>query len=72
MANPPIIDEIRQAIESLDYGSVEVIVQNGEITQISTRIIKKTNVKQTQPGQKIAGAVVQKRGGSGININFKY
>ncbi len=45
MAQISIMDEIKKTIESLDYGSVEVIVQNGEVTQISTRIIKKTNLK---------------------------
>ncbi|MBI4098081.1 MAG: YezD family protein [Candidatus Levybacteria bacterium] len=69
MADTNIIDEIRQAIEGLNYGSVEVIVQDGQVTQISTRIIKKTNVKNTAP--KITGRV-QKAGKSGININFKY
>ena len=72
MANMSIIDEIRQALESLDYGSVEVIVQNGQVTQISTRIIKKTNIKSTEISQKITGAVVRKGSRSGININFKY
>lgn len=68
MAQSSIIDEIKRTIESLDYGSVEVIVQNGQVTQISTRIIKKTNVK---PVVKITQNV-QKAGKSGINLNFKY
>ena len=67
MPNSSIIDEIKQAIESLDYGSVEVIVQNGEITQISTRIIKKTNVKP-----QITRAIVRKGTHTDINVNFKY
>ncbi len=69
MADSSIIDEIREAIEHINYGSVEVIVQEGVVTQISTRIIKKTNVKNAAP--KITGRV-QKAGKSGININFKY
>lgn len=69
MAQASIIDEIREAIESIEYGSVEVIVQNGEVTQISTRIIKKTN---TQNKPKVTGTVMKKSGRSGININFKY
>lgn len=36
------IDEIKQAIQGLDYGSVEIHVVNSEITQISKRMIKKT------------------------------
>ncbi len=61
MANSSIIDEIKNALESIDYGSVEVIVQNHEVTQISTRIIKKTKTNNTKksPAQE-------------VNLNFKY
>lgn len=68
MANSSIFDEIKEAIEGIDYGSVEVIVQNGQVTQISTRIIKKTSVA---PTVKISGQV-KKNVRNGININFKY
>ena len=44
MADQSIIDEIKEAIDNVNFGSVEVIVQNGEVTQISIRIIKKTKV----------------------------
>jgi len=71
MADSSIIDEIIQSIDNINFGSVEVIVQNGQVTQISTRIIKKTKI-QTAPAKKIAGAVIRKGSGSGININFKY
>jgi hypothetical protein len=69
MSNSSIIDEIKEAIDNIDYGSVEVIVQNGEVTQISTRIIKKTNLKAQR---NITQATVKKSTGSGINLNFKY
>lgn len=68
MAETSIIDEIKKILERLDYGSVEVIVQDGQVTQISTRIIKKTSVKQSG---KITGTM-QKSSKSGINVNFKY
>jgi hypothetical protein len=36
--------ELKQALKSVDsYGSVEVFVQNGVVTQITVRNIKKTN-----------------------------
>lgn len=68
MANISIMDEIKRTIESLKWGSVEVIVQDGQVTQISTRIIKKTSSK---PEEKITGKV-QKTNKPGINLNFKY
>jgi hypothetical protein len=71
MADQTIIDEIRNALDSIKYGSVEVIVQDGEVTQISTRIIKKTK-QVTKPVRKITGSVIKKGSESGINVNFKY
>ena len=75
MADQSIVDEIVQAIDNIHFGSVEVIVQNGQVTQISTRIIKKTNVS-SKPTKKITGAIpgaiLRKRSGTGINLNFKY
>lgn len=70
MTQLSIIEEIKKIIESLDYGSVEVIVQDKQVTQISTRIIKKTNSK-IKPATKIAPKV-DKEGRPGINVNFKY
>ncbi len=71
MADQSIIDEIAKALDNINFGSVEVIVQNGQVTQISTRIIKKTKVT-TSNARKITGTVIRKGSGSGININFKY
>ena len=71
MADHSIIDEINEAIDKINFGSVEVIVQNGEVTQISIRIIKKTKVHTKNEG-KITGAFIRKGSGSGINLNFKY
>ena len=68
MAEISIIDEIKRTIESLEWGSVEVIVQDGQVTQISTRIIKKTTTKQA--GQETG--TVKKSNKPGINLNFKY
>lgn len=68
MANKILIDEIANAIENISFGSVEVIIQGGEVTQISTRIIKKTNIK---PSGKVTGRI-QKADKHGINLNFKY
>jgi len=71
MINQSIMDEIKSSINSINYGSVEVYIQNGQITQISTRIIKKTNAL-IKPTKKVSGVVIRKGSGSGINLNFKY
>jgi len=73
MANTPIsvFDEIKEAIISLRWGSVEVIVQDGQVTQISTRIIKKTKSQSQNLNQKPAKNI-KKNDKAGINLNFKY
>ena len=66
-----ILDEIRQSLENINFGSVEIIVQDGQVTQISTRIIKKTNT--VKPQENINGVRnLKKKTSSGININLKY
>ncbi len=38
-----LVSEITKALSGIDsYGSIEIYVQNGEVTQISVRNIKKT------------------------------
>ena len=69
MASSTIYDEIKRTIESLNFGSVEVIVQDGEVTQISTRIIKKTKLK-SQDQDNVRN--IQRSRKNGINLNFKY
>ena len=71
MADQNIISEIKQAIENIQYGSVEVIVQDGTVTQISTRIIKKTNLKPQQtPVNEVKN--LKKKVNTGLSINLKY
>ena len=38
-----LIEEIKEALSSIDWGSIEIYVQNSEVTQITRRQIKKTN-----------------------------
>jgi len=38
-----LTEEIKEALDGLDYGSVEIYIQNGKVTQITKRKIKKTN-----------------------------
>ncbi len=71
MADSSVFSEIKEAIGNLKWGSVEVIVQNGEVTQISTRIIKKTNA-QTRNISPKAVKNIKKSDKAGINLNFKY
>jgi len=40
-----LLEELKRAVESVpDYGSIEIFVTDGFVSQISTRKIKKTNV----------------------------
>jgi hypothetical protein len=40
-----LIDEIKKALKDIAYGSVEIYVVAHQVTQITRRLIKKTNVK---------------------------
>lgn len=44
------LGEIREALHELQFGSVEIFVQDGLITQITKRIIKKTKAPDKKKG----------------------
>jgi len=55
-----LIDEIKEALESVKFGSIEIFIQNKIVTQITVRNIRKTSVEiqeeekvQQVPKQKI-------------------
>lgn len=39
-----LIDEVKNALQSVSYGSVEIFVTDNNVTQITTRTIKKTSI----------------------------
>lgn len=41
---PQLISEINHALDNLNWGSVEIYVQNDVVTQITVKNIKKTSV----------------------------
>ncbi|MEK7550732.1 MAG: DUF2292 domain-containing protein [Patescibacteria group bacterium] len=50
--SPLLLEELKRAVESVpDYGSVEVYIQKGRVTQISTRHIRKTEVVGSANGK---------------------
>jgi hypothetical protein len=38
-----LMDEIKNGLKDLDYGSIEIYVVDNQVTQITKRRIKKTN-----------------------------
>lgn len=44
----PLIEELTSALSNMSYGSIELIVQDKIVTQITVRNIKKTSVKMKQ------------------------
>ena len=40
--NPKLLSEINQALDDIRWGSVEIYVQNDEVTQITVKNIRKT------------------------------
>ena len=43
-ASPLLAEEIIRSIQGVSYGSVEIYIQGGKVTQISVRQIKKTSI----------------------------
>ncbi len=43
-----LLDDIGTSLQNLEYGSLEIYVVEGEVTQISKRQIKKTNAINSQ------------------------
>lgn len=39
-----LIDEIKEALSTVKYGSIEIFIQNKTVTQITVRNIRKTSV----------------------------
>lgn len=47
-----LIEEIKNALQSVSYGSIEIYVTDSNVTQITTRTIKKTNSNHNKPANK--------------------
>ena len=39
-----LMDEIKNALQSVNYGIIEIFVTDNHVTQITTRTIKKTSI----------------------------
>lgn len=46
--NINLLEEIRQAIASKDYGSIEIYIEAGRVVQITERSIHKINKPETR------------------------
>lgn len=66
-----IINEIANTLKTIHYGSMEIIVQDGRITQISTRHISKTNFS-INPSENEASENSTEKNNRGIKIRIGY
>lgn len=48
-----LLSEIKEALESVNFGSIEIFVQDKVVTQITVRNIKKTSVEIEQEFQEV-------------------
>lgn len=49
--SPQLLEEIKTALDTIRYGSIEIYVQDKQVTQITIRSIKKTKLEIDQKGQ---------------------
>ena len=47
-----LLEEIKAALQSVSYGSIEIFVTDSNVTQITTRTIKKTSITVAQKAKK--------------------
>ncbi|MEK7572889.1 MAG: DUF2292 domain-containing protein [Patescibacteria group bacterium] len=45
---PQLLSEINEALDDIRWGSIEVFVQNDEVTQITVKNIKKTGLPRME------------------------
>lgn len=50
---PQLLSEINEALDDLRWGSIEVFVQNDEVTQITVKNIKKTGLPKKEDKSKV-------------------
>lgn len=48
-----LVDEIKNALHSVDYGSIEIIITNRVVTQITKRNIQKTSFRLADRAEKL-------------------
>jgi len=61
-----LLSEIKEALQTVNYGSIEIYVQDKKVTQITVRNIKKTSV--TINGEKNSEPDLQKRDHNKIKV----
>jgi len=68
-----LISEIKNALKSVRYGSVEIFVQDNTVTQITVRNIKKTSVgiheEEISSGDNLFKNRIQTRSKIRINLH---
>ncbi len=72
-----LINEVQKALDDIIFGSVELYVQNGKVTQITVRNIKKTgismgtDIQEDNPPEKELNGITRTRNGIKTNLNIK-
>ncbi len=61
-----LIDEIKAALQNVQYGSVEIFIQDSKITQVTTRTIKKTSLTIESNQSSVRKTTESKKNGTKI------
>jgi hypothetical protein len=48
------MEEIKGALQSVNFGSIEIFISDSNVTQITTRTIKKTTHAESKPAKTTA------------------
>lgn len=67
-----LIEEIKTALQSVNFGSIEIYVSDSNVTQITTRTIKKTSTSVKEKSEnKSSGKTKKYLVGNLVNFNAK-
>lgn len=67
-----LIEEIKTALQSVNFGSIEIYVSDSNVTQITTRTIKKTSTSVKEKSENKSNRKTKKYlVGNLVNFNAK-
>ena len=55
-----LVEEIKNALQSVTFGSIEIYVADNNVTQITTRTIRKTSINLSEKTEKKAVKLAKK------------
>ena len=66
-----LLNILSKAMDNKVYGSIEIYIEDGQITQISQRVIKKIKKTQMTDIPHKSGGITVKKSSPGVSLKFQ-